>query len=196
MSKVYLIIGSIGSGKSTIADYLCSTPLLRDIEYIGSDIYKRQYFDDNVLHNKRGYRCSDELAFSRMERVCSSGKDIIFELCPTNPNKMRVLKTICQRMNYNIVSFFVGTDTVDINIERCQERIISGADPVDEIKVKKRYYSSFKHVLEVVRMSSQVYFIDNSSSVPSIVARVMQNKISVYDETCSWLKEHVTEKLL
>lgn len=196
MSTVYLILGSIGSGKSTVSDFLCSTIELGNTEYIGSDIYKKKYFDIEVSQSSRGYRCADELVFKRIEQICLEGQDFIFELCPTNSNKIRTLKSICKQAGYNVVSFYVGTNDVQINITRCTDREINGADVVDKTKIKKRYFDSMKHILELIRMSKKMYFVDNSDSVPKIVGYTEVNNIYLIDGSCQWLKTYVVDKLV
>ena len=196
MNKVYLVLGSIGSGKSVISDFLLSHQEFSQIEYIGSDAYKKKYFDSQGEKKKRGYRCADELVFARMEQVCLSGQDFLFELCPTNLNKIRTLKSICSNVNYQIVSFFIGTNNVNINVSRCKARESAGGDTVDETKIKKRYFEALTHILELLRMSETMYFVDNSNEIPLLVASILGDKIHVFRDNCTWFNNYVTAKLI
>lgn len=40
MKTLYLVVGSIGSGKSAVAGLLLSSPVFKRAEYIGADLYK------------------------------------------------------------------------------------------------------------------------------------------------------------
>jgi predicted ABC-type ATPase len=196
MRTIYLVLGSIGSGKSTFSDFLSSTKDLEKIEYVGVDIFKKKYFDLNILQSSRGYRCADELVFKRIEQICSEGKDFIFELCPTNLNKLRTLKIICKQAKYNVISFFIGTSDVQINIARCKKREKLGADVVDESKIYRRYFDTMRNILELIKLSEIMYFIDNSNSIPRVIGYAKRSTICMIDKTCQWFKDHIVDKLV
>jgi len=196
MRTALIVLGSIGCGKSTISEYLMSTPDFKQFEFIGFDIYKKKYFDSDVKKDKRGYRCADELAFQRIDQVCSDGLDFLFEFCPTNRNKFRSIKSICTKYGYHIIAVFIGTNNAIINLSRCKERISRGADLVSETKIKKRYFESMSNILEIIRMSDITFFIDNSAEYPKLIAQIAQYKVYVYDRNCLWFKTNVLSKLI
>lgn len=195
MNTVYLILGSIGSGKSVVADFILSDRTLGKIEYVGSDLYKRTYFNQEIEFNKIGYRCSDELVFYRIEQICQSKNDFIYELCPTNLNKIETLKYIIRKYNYKIIAFFVGTESEEINIKRCESREKDGADLVSVEKIKKRYSEALSRVIEFIDLAEKMYFIDNSKETPQIVSYIIENKIEVFDENCIWFNTNIVQKL-
>jgi predicted ABC-type ATPase len=102
MKTTYLIMGAIGSGKSAVADFILSSNEFDNIDYVGSDIYKRKYFNQNIKSDKLGYRCADELVFYRIENICKSKMDFAYELCPTNVNKIETIKNIIKKYDYKI----------------------------------------------------------------------------------------------
>ena len=195
MNTVYLILGSIGSGKSVVADFILSDRTFEKIEYVGSDLYKRTYFNQEIEFNKIGYRCSDELAFYRIEQICRSKNDFIYELCPTNLNKIETLKYIIQKYNYKIIAFFVGTESEEINVKRCENREKDGGDIVPVEKIKKRYSEALSRVIEFIDLAEKMYFIDNSKETPQIVSSIIDNKIELFDENCIWFNTNIVQKL-
>jgi len=196
MKTVYLILGSIGSGKSVVADFILSNKVFENIEYVGSDVYKKKYFDFDVGINERGYRCADELVFHRIEQICKSERDFMYEFCPTNLNKIHTIKYIVQKYNYKIISFFIGTERKEINVERCKSREINGADEVSEEKVIRRYSEALNRVIEITDISSRMYFIDNSNEIPKIIAYLFEGELEILDSTCNWFKNNIQKKII
>jgi len=196
MKTVYLILGSIGSGKSVVADFLLSDHTFDNIEYAGSDMYKTQYFDYDVSVDKSGYRCADELMFYRVEHICKSDNDFVLEFCPTNLNKIETVKYILRNYNYNVVTFFVCTESRDINVSRCKSREGKGADQVPEAKIKSRYDDVLNRAIEIVDLSDKTYFIDNSKDVPKVVAFLGEEQLIVLDGSCVWFTNNIEKKLI
>lgn len=194
--RIYLILGGIGSGKSYISRSIMNGKM--EIECLCSDEYKCKLFnvidaDDNMI--KKAYRCSDELLFYRIEKLCSEGMDFILEFCPTNRNKFETIKYYSRLYNYNIISYFIATDDVKTNIQRVLDREKQGGDHVSEEKVKSRYKSVFNSVLETLSISNSTCFIDNSTDTPKIVAVQKKNKFYVIDSKCDWFKKQIKQKL-
>ena len=191
MNTIFLIIGSIGSGKSVVTDYILSDQAFENIEYVGSDIYKRKYFNRDIKVDKRGYRCADELVFYRIEQICQSENDFLYEFCPTNLNKIETLKYILRKHDYKIVAFFVATESKEINVERCKRREKEGADRVSEEKVKRRYIEAMTRVIEIADLSEKMYFIDNSTETPKIIACLADNKLEIHEDACKWFNKNI-----
>jgi len=189
MKTIYLILGSIGSGKSVVSDYISSDTTFANIEYVGSDIYKKRYFDRDVKIDKKGYRCADELAFYRIEQICQSEKDFLFEFCPTDLNKVETIKRILRKHDYKIVAFFIGTENKEINVERCKKRENDGADNVSEEKIKSRYTEAMIRVFEIADQAEKMYFIDNSMEIPKLIACLDDNILTLYEDTCKWFNK-------
>ena len=163
MKTVYLILGAIGSGKSLIADFILSDPIFKNVEYVGSDIYKKKFFDQDSKNKKSGYRCADELAFHRIEQICKSKADFFYEFCPTNSNKIETIKYLLRKYGYTVKAFFIGTENKEINVNRCLLRERGGGDSVSVEKVRNRYDEALIRVIEMADFSHKMYFIDNSA---------------------------------
>ena len=196
VKTIYLILGSIGSGKSVVADFILSDPAFKNIEYVGSDIYKRVYYNRDIKVDKRGYRCSDELVFHRIEQICQSKDDFVYEFCPSNLNKIETLKYIMRKYNYKFTAFFVGTENQDINIKRCKSRETKGADTVSEEKIRRRYSEALNRIIELIDLAEKMYFIDNSKDTPRIISHIANNKIEILDHTCKWFNNNIAQKLI
>ncbi|MDE5562785.1 MAG: hypothetical protein K2J01_04490 [Clostridiales bacterium] len=190
MKTVYWVLGAIGSGKSIISDYLFSEPPFKSLEYLGSDLYKKQFFDYDANKSKIGYRCADDLVFYRLHKLCISNVDFIFEFCPTNRNKLNTIKAIFKKYGYSVIAFFIGTDNRSVNRKRCSERENAGADPVDPSKVLARYDEALFRIPELLSVSTRLYLVDNSDiDGLKLVAYFTKKKAYVLQPDCVWLKK-------
>ncbi len=198
MSKyIHMVLGSIASGKSSISKKILSNN--SNIEFICADLYKTAFFDISVSkddQSKVGYRCADELLFYRIEELCTEGNDFILEFCPTNRNKFETIKYYAKRYGYKIISYFVGTDNVNINILRNHNRELDGYDYISEQKVKARYEDAFNSILEIMCISRIVYFIDNSCDNFRVIASLNKKTFSVFEPDCEWFNNRVKKKII
>ena len=197
MRIMYLVLGAIASGKSSVSRRLLSQK--SEIEYVCADLYKTRLFDIPVTGenaSKIGYRCADELLFYRIEDLCSKGKSFILEFCPTNRNKFETIKYYARLYDYKIISYFVGTDNVAINISRNEMREKNGGDHVPNQKIKIRYEDAYNSILEIMCISKYVYFIDNSTEAPKVVAFLSKKTVTVYEQDCYWFKTRVKRKII
>ncbi|MDR2913329.1 MAG: zeta toxin family protein [Tannerella sp.] len=193
MKTIYLLVGSIGSGKTVVGSRIFSYEPYQEIEYIGSDVYKRFFFDTKGNKLSEGYRRADKLVEYKMYRVCKKGNDFIYELCPTAQHKIDRIALIKEQYEYNIVSFFIGTSSVDINIERTKKRYdTENADTISEEKVRTRYFMTMDNIGQITKMSETVYFIDNSDS-PNIVAYLSNNDLHIFKHV-EWFDKYILNK--
>lgn len=198
MSKcIHLVLGSVASGKSSISKKILSNN--GDVEFLCADLYKSAFFNTLVTkdcQNKVGYRCADELLFYRLEELCIEGKELILEFCPTNRNKFETIKYYAKQYSYNIISYFVGTDDVNLNIQRNVKRELEGCDYVSIQKIKSRYDNTFNSILEIMCISKKVYFIDNSDEKFRVVALLSKKTFHIFELDCEWFNNKVKKKII
>jgi predicted ABC-type ATPase len=191
MNTIYLVAGSIGTGKST---FTSSFFIGSDMEYISSDAYKKCFFDYSNVNLKDGYRCADKLVAYKLEDKCKKSEDFIYEICPTSTEKILYLKELVLKYQYKIISFFLATDDVDINIKRVENRInIEKGDPIPVEKTHNRYYRSLNSISDIVHISETVYFIDNSSII-EVVACIKEQNLHLFKHS-NWLNTFFINKL-
>lgn len=194
--KMYLVLGAIASGKSQVSKQILQES--SEIEYLCADSYKTTFFNyqapsDNSI---KAYRCADELLFYRVDKLCHDGVDFILEFCPTNRNKFDTIKYYSQMYKYDIISYFVGTDDVEINLERAHQRIEQGGDQISDDKISSRYQSAFNSILEIVNISKSTCFIDNSGETLKMIAIQKKNRFHILMNNCEWFNKRVKRKIL
>ncbi|MBK8830923.1 MAG: hypothetical protein IPN60_08700 [Saprospiraceae bacterium] len=191
MKTIYLIVGSIGSGKSSFGkDFFAN----KNIEYISTDCYKKLFFDYYGHDLLKGYHKGDLLVQYKLEKNCKNNSDLIYEICPTNIDKINFIKYLLKTYNYKIVSFIIGTDDVNININRGKARYnLEGGDPVSEEKVTSRYYTTMTNLSIILNISNKTYFIDNSIKIKKI-AYFENNTMHIFAHNI-WFDEFVVNKI-
>ena len=195
MKTLFLVVGAIGSGKSSVCKYLFSENKLGKIVFIASDEYKKKYFNVEVTKVNKGYRAADELMMEALEMAATdnSVENILVEFCPIRQNKIRTILSIVNKYNLKIVLFLVHTEGSDINVSRTSARNET-SDKVDEKKVLQSYEYVFINSFIFMESASSVYFIDNSKQTQKVVGFLKNNTMSILDTKCRWVKK-ISERL-
>lgn len=190
MNTIYLVLGSIGTGKSTLAKELF---MGLNLDFISSDLYKKMFFHENAQLST-GYKKADLLADYKLEANCKNKVDFVYELCPTNGMKIERIIDLKVKYKYKFISFIVGTNNVDINITRTQNRYdIGKADYVPAEKVVSRYSLAFENMPTLVKQSEKCYFIDNSEYYKPI-AYLSNEMLHLFNFT-EWFNNFLLNKI-
>lgn len=195
MKTLFLVVGAIGSGKSSVCKYLFSEGKLGKIVFIASDEYKKKYFNEEVTKWNKGYRAADELMMEALELAATDNnvENILIEFCPMRQNKIRTILSIVNKYNLKVVLLLVHTDNADINLERILARNET-SDKVDQKKVLQSHEYVFINAFIFMESASSVYFIDNSKQTPKVVGFLKNNTMSILDTKCRWVKK-ISESL-
>ncbi|MCI8412611.1 MAG: ATP-binding protein [Clostridia bacterium] len=195
MKTLFLVVGAIGSGKSSVCKYLFSEGKLGKIVFIASDEYKKKYFNEEVTKWNKGYRAADELMMEALELAATDNnvENILVEFCPMRQNKIRTILSIVNKYNLKVVLLLVHTDNADINLGRISVRNET-SDKVDPKKVLQSHEYVFINAFIFMESASSVYFIDNSKQTPKVVSFLKNNTMSIIDSKCRWVKK-ISESL-
>lgn len=156
----FIITGAIGSGKSTLVQYLYLNGFfVNDIEFLYEDLIKKTFFGD-VVPQKKAYNYAKAYLSYKLKNVLSNGQDFVFELVPSNSEKINILQTI-KNCGYKLVSIYLCTDNEEINLSRVQKRMSYGADFVSEEKVKSRISLLSRQLNKIVSASDVVYIVNS-----------------------------------
>ena len=68
-----------------------------------------------------------------------------------------------KKRNFEIVLIYIGTENVDINLERIRNRVLSGGHDVPENDVRRRYRRSFANLRFAMERADHCILFDNSS---------------------------------
>lgn len=97
-----------------------------------------------------------------------------------------------QTKGFKVYLYFVTLADPELNKHRVQARVTLGGHPVDEQKIKERYYRTMNHLYEALKIADSAYLFDNSAGKPNLFAvkeHGMMNVIS--DSVPKWFETYV-----
>lgn len=116
----------------------------------------------------------------------------------SHPSKLEIMRQAADA-DFTVHLYYVTTRDPDINVARVRNRVARGGHPVDEGKIRSRYYGSLENLADALRCADEAYLFDNSTDGRSgiEVARKQGNQITVLtDEVPDWYITYVEAKLL
>jgi predicted ABC-type ATPase len=180
---VYLVTGAIGTGKTTFSRYLL--PFLNNVEYIGADFYFYPLFWSAEKEEYKCYEDSKEYTKYKIEHAIEQGRAFVLEKTFFSETDLSLLDFFIQK-NYQIVTFFLGVDSLEKLIFRSNKRADDGWYCVPEEKII-RHWNASKEVFDIIRMKSQFFYaIDTSNGYKLVLCE--ENKELLYlNSDCSWI---------
>jgi predicted ABC-type ATPase len=67
--------------------------------------------------------------------------------------------------SYEIDFAYLGTDNVEINLQRIAARVADGGHDIDEIDVRRRYTRSLAHLPTALALADRYVLLDNTAGV-------------------------------
>lgn len=86
-----------------------------------------------------------------------------FETVMSHESKIQFLRD-AKAQGYRTYLYFVTTEDPDINVDRVRQRVKSGGHPVEEQKIRERYFRTMKMLIDAIEVSDRAYLFDNSSN--------------------------------
>lgn len=84
-----------------------------------------------------------------------------FETVMSHESKIDFLRQ-AKEMGYRTYLYFVTTEDPDINVNRVSQRVKKGGHPVDEQKIRDRYFRTMEMLIDAIEVSDRAYLFDNS----------------------------------
>lgn len=188
MKKMIFITGSSYSGKSSFGRKMLKLKPYRSFKYIDSQEIRQKYLpQDNPFVDV----CCDELAYLSILELVKNKDSFIYERCPTNYNRLHYLQKLANENNYKLITFFLGTNTVETNINRST---IQGVGECE--KIKDKYKLTEKNLYQLICISDIIFFIDNSDNGQfKLVSKYSKNVFFIY-EKCDWFEKCIKNKII
>ncbi len=155
-----IIAGSNGCGKTSLSmsarNDLQQSPIL-DPDAIARSITDSQAPQraSNIDAGKQVLRLADELMEAR--------QSFTVETTLSGSTYIR-MATQAKRKGYLIAALFVGTSSVEINIERVKARVRKGGHDIPEEDQRRRYPRTLANMEKLLPLSDLVVMLDNSTS--------------------------------
>lgn len=153
------------------------------------------FIDNNKIINSskksHSYEAAILVDFIR-DRLLNAGKKISFETVMSHNSKIDILKK-SKGLGYKNYLYFISTESEKINIERVKLRVQMGGHPVENDKIKKRYYDSLKLLKSAVEQTYRSFIFDNSGIEPILILEVFEgNDITYHHEDIpNWVDQYL-----
>ncbi len=153
-----IIAGSNGCGKSTLTstarDKFQQTPVL-DPDAIAKSLQATlDSGNSNIEAGKRVLRLSDELI--------AKGQTFTVETTLSGATYLKMAHR-AKECGFNIMVVFVGTSSVEINIERVKARVKKGGHDVPEEDQRRRYPRTLANMERLLPIADLAVILDNST---------------------------------
>ena len=155
-----IIAGSNGSGKSTLTssarDKFQQAPIL-DPDAIAKSIHETMDASHSDIEaGKRVLRLAEELI--------SSGQSFTVETTLSGSTYFRMASR-AKDAGFNIMVVFVGTQSVEINIERVKARVRKGGHDVPEKDQRRRFPRTLANMKRLLSEADLAVILDNSADM-------------------------------
>ena len=172
--------------------------LVTKAETNGFPIHLR--YDSNLLITDgptHSYEAAIAVEFLK-DRLLSQGELFTFETVMSHPSKLDFVNAALQA-GYKIYLYFVSTESVKINIQRVEQRVIKRGHHVPEEHIRTRYIKSMELLSEMIPLSYRTYLFDNSSETEAFlkIAEIYRGKeltIHIYPVP-EWVDTYVLNPL-
>ncbi len=179
--KLIIIAGSIGSGKTNFLHNLLLLLKIKNIILMSPDYYYKIFYpndDSLVAYNKTNADFKGRLYREAIE----SGKSQILEVVPAKTDKLKLIAQY-KEAGYDIVTFFLKTNDVQINLDRTRKRQKFGmlTIPDEKIKIRHTECSNNEIIERVSELSNRFILIDSSSCCISFNQFLDKKKDETYE---------------
>jgi predicted ABC-type ATPase len=154
-----ILAGSNGCGKSTLTSYgrtkFQEAPVL-DPDAIAKSIQDTMSSDNSDLEAGRR-------VLLRAEELIATRQSFTVETTLSGSTYLRMAAR-AKEAGFNVMVVFVGTTSVEINIERVKARVRMGGHDVPEEDQRRRYPRTLANMKKLLPHTDFAVFLDNSES--------------------------------
>lgn len=160
-SKVlYLVSGSIATGKSTIAYEVINYFGLQAISYLSSDSFYKAFFESSNFNED--YAKARQLTDILLDYFAKIGKSFVWETVLSKEKKKDYLIRL-KELGYTIVCFYVHLKESSKAIARSELRVQQGYHEVPEDFIRDRYNKSKKSLSWLLDIADKIVLLENDN---------------------------------
>jgi predicted ABC-type ATPase len=195
---------SISVSTKEFHDFVRSNTLLNKVcesyECTADSLVSNFSIQNNMLHFDSRFAISSYVSMFIVEflryKFIEKRIAFSFETVMSHESKLQLLEQ-AKESNFQIILYFVTTESPEININRVKIRVQQGGHNVDEAKIRSRYYRSLDLLYDAIKLSDLAYLFDNSGSASELwEATVIDGKelLLKTDDVPLWFQRYVLDK--
>lgn len=155
---------------------------------------KTDFSDSNIQFN--AYVPALISDFIRYQLV-DSNQSFSFETVMSHRGKLDFLN-IAKENGYKTYLYYLATDSVTINIQKVQNRVMEGGHDVPKEKIIKRYSKSLELLFDALQIVDRAYLIDTSRKHSEVILeKNNKGEIEFFSHSIPyWIDKYVYQKLV
>ena len=181
MPTLTLFCGVNGSGKTTLYQHYKTNDEVE--ERVNTDEILQSFagkWDDAASNLKAAV-----IALKKLKKCLEKKISFNWETTIITPYNLKFLE-IAKERGFKIDLYFVAVDSVDIALDRINQRVGKGGHGIDEKSVLYRFNNQFKHMPETLMLVDHAALFDNTEEFKK-VAELEKGTLVFYDSKTKWL---------
>ena len=192
MPLLTVVAGANGAGKSTLTRLgreIFQSYAVLDPDAVAKDMQVSGVHDGSAIDAGRE-------VLRRAENFLVKRESFLVETTLSGSTYIRMMKRATS-LGYRLRFLYVGTSSVEINIQRIKNRVKRGGHDVPEEDQKRRYPRSLENLPKALKLADEAIIFDNSTFVGHNKVIVKDHKgyifydpIPIWAESCRSLRSY------
>jgi predicted ABC-type ATPase len=176
-SRVYVLAGTNGAGKSSIAGAM----LLRQrVEYFDPDEAARRILAANPgISQTRANGAAWHEGKRLLERAIAERLDFVFETTLGGRTITGLLERAAS-LGIEVRMWYVGLSSPEHHIARVRARVAKGGHDIPESRIRERYHASRLNLIRLLPSLSELWVYDNSEEADPDAGMAPEPKLVVH----------------
>ncbi len=169
--KLYIVAGANGAGKTT-SSLSVFPEILKCKEYINADSIAKALspFNPESVSIEAG-----KIMLNRINNLIFDKSDFAFETTLASKSILGIIKK-AKSNNYKIIILFFYLNSYKIAFQRVSARVKEGGHSIPRDVIERRYFRGVFNLMKTfINNCDFCSIVDNSSSVPKMIAEVKNN---------------------
>ncbi len=154
--RLTFIAGANGSGKSTLTRW--NPVLFHEIPLLDPDAIAKTL--QSMASTLRPVAAGRQVLNAALRHL-NKAESFAVETTLAGKNYLQMMLDARDR-GFEIVLIYIGTDRVEINLERIRKRVLAGGHDVPEKDVRRRYVRSYQNLPIAIQRADHAILFDNS----------------------------------
>lgn len=182
MPSFTLVAGPNGSGKTTLTRY--GRESFQQLAVLDPDAVQQ-----GLIATSGGSTSAIDAGRAVLklaDELLGRGESFVLETTLSGNTHLRMAKR-AQAAGYSFVFIFVGTESVEINLDRVRQRVMKGGHDVPEEDQRRRYSRSMENMRIAFGFADRALLFDNSTEQGHRrIASKHSNRIAVFEPLPNW----------